>query len=153
SAVFEVASVKRSPTNRFVPPVVDPQRFRVVESLGGAIEWAYEIHNYQLSGGPQWVHRDYFQIEGTAQGPATRKEMQMMLQSLLADRFKLKFHRESREISIYALIVGNSGPKFESAKSACSEDGCINVAPGVLIARWATMDSIAVTLSDLVDRP
>jgi uncharacterized protein (TIGR03435 family) len=153
SLAFEVASIKRSPANRFVPPVLDPLRFRVVESLEIAIEWAYQIHGYQLSGGLPWVHRDYYQIEGRAQGPSTPQEMRLMLQGLLAERFKLKLHRESKEMSIYALVVGNSGPRLQSSAGACSMDGCIDVGPGAFNARWATMDAVAVTLSNLVDRP
>ena len=56
-------------------------------------------------------------------------------------------------MSIYALIVGKSGPKLDSATTACGQDGCIDVAPGVFIAKDATMASTAATLSNLVDRP
>jgi len=150
---FEVASVKPAASNQYVPAEVGPQAFRMVPSLADAILWAYEIHTYQLSGGPAWLHRDYYQIEARAQASATRKEMREMLQSLLADRFKLKLHRETRVMPIYALVVGKSGPKLESATTACGQDGCIDIAPGVFIARDATMASTAATLSNLVDRP
>jgi len=153
SVSFEVASVRPSPTNRFVPPVVDPQSFRIVDSLAGAILWAYEIHKYQLSGGQPWINGDYYQIEGRTPTPATKKEMRVMLQRLLADRFKLKLHPQAKEISIFALMVGNSGPKLQSSKDTCGENGCINVGPGEFIAISATMDPIAATLSDMVDRP
>jgi uncharacterized protein (TIGR03435 family) len=152
---FEVASVKPAPVNRYIPPAVDPQRIRLVATLAGAILWANNMidHGYQLAGGPQWAHRDYYQIEGKAQAPATRKEMRALLQTLLADRFKLKMHRSTREMSVYALVIGNSGPKLQSSMETCGEDGCINVAPGEFIARYATMDQIASTLSNMVDRP
>src|SRR5262249_32286403 len=89
SVSFEVASVKRAATNRYVPPEADPQRFRIVDTVAGAILWANDLFDsgYKLSGGPQWIHRDYYQFEGRTQAPATIKEMRTMLQSLLADRF------------------------------------------------------------------
>src|SRR5262245_25853973 len=90
---FEVVSVRPAATNRFVPAAVNPQRFNIVAALSGAILWAYDIRDYQLTDGPSWVRRDYYQIEGRPQAPATIREMRLMLQNLLADRFKLKLHR------------------------------------------------------------
>jgi len=161
---FEVASVKPSPTNQYVPAAVDPQRFSIVDTLAGAILWANDIQidaGYRVSGGPPWVHRDYYQIEGKAQAPATTKELRGMLQTLLADRFKLKLHREAKEMPVYALVIGNSGPKLQSSMETCGvttgselqQDGCIAVGPVEFIARYARLDSIAVTLSNMVDRP
>jgi uncharacterized protein (TIGR03435 family) len=150
---FDVASVKRATTNRYVPPAVDPERFRIVATLSNAILWAYDIRSYQISGGSTWMTRDYYQIEGTTQTPATPKEMRAMLQILLADRFKLKLHRESKEMPVYALITGASGSKLQSAKEPCGSTGCIDVGPGEFRARSATMVSTAATLSNLVDRP
>ena len=150
---FDVASVKRATTNRYVPPAVDPERFRIVATLSNAILWAYDIHSYQISGGSTWMTRDYYQIEGTTQTPATPKEMRAMLQMLLADRFKLKVHRESKDMPVYALITGASGSKLQSANEPCGSTGCIDVGPGEFRARSATMVSTAATLSNLVDRP
>jgi len=150
---FEVVSVRRASTNRFVPAAVNPQRFKIVATLSGAILWAYDIRNYQLTDGPLWVRRDYYQIEGRPQAPATIREMRLMLQTLLADRFKLKVHREAREMPIYALTIGQSGPRLQSTNGTCGANGCIDVGPGELIAKYATMFSTAATLSNLVDRP
>jgi uncharacterized protein (TIGR03435 family) len=47
---FDVASVKRATINRYIPPAVDPQRFRIVATLSNAILWAYDIRSYQISG-------------------------------------------------------------------------------------------------------
>lgn len=153
SPAFEVASVKRARTNRFVPPTLNPQSFHSVMSLADAIEWAYDIREYQLTGGPAWLRRDYFEIEVKTRTPLTRNEMRAVLQSALAGRFKLGLHRESRETSVYVLVVGAAGPRLTIAKGPCAEDGCINVAPGILLSRYATLPSIAGTLSNMVDRP
>ena len=150
---FEVASVKRSTTNRYVHPDVAPQSFRIVAPLFDAILWAYDIESYQTSGVPSWLNRDYYEIEGTAEARATMEEIRTMLQTLLAVRFNLKVHRESKEMSVYALIVGKGGPRLRSSTDSCGSGGCIDVGPGELIARYATMTSTAATLSNLVDRP
>jgi uncharacterized protein (TIGR03435 family) len=76
-----------------------------------------------------------------------------MLQTLLGDRFKLKAHRETRALPVFVLIVGTSGSKLQIPNATCGDDGCIDVAPGMLIARDATMASMAATLSNMVDRP
>ena len=154
--VFEVASVKRSPTSQYIPAAVDPQRFRIVTTLAGAILWANDFFDrrYKLSGGPPWIYRDYYQFEGRTQAPATTKEMRTMLQTLLADRFKLKLHRESKEMSVYALIAGTSGLKLQISEDRCGNSICgMSVGPGELIARYATMADIAATLGNMVDRP
>jgi bla regulator protein blaR1 len=153
SPAFEVASVKRSATKRFVPPTVNPQSFHTVMSLADAIEWAYDIEAYQLAGGPVWLHRDYFEIEVKTRMPVTKKEMRVVLQSVLAGRFKLKFHREARQLSVYALVVAVAGPRLTTAKGPCGEDGCINVAPGIMVSSYAMLPSIAATLSNMIDRP
>jgi uncharacterized protein (TIGR03435 family) len=150
---FELTTVKPAATNRIVHPAVDPKGFRMTTSLANAVLWAYEIHDYQLSGGPSWAHRTYYEIEGRTQEPATPKEMRALLQGLLANRFQLKFHRETKEMPVYAMVVGSSGPKLQVARDVCGEDGCIDVGPGEFIARYATMDSTAATLSNLLDRP
>jgi uncharacterized protein (TIGR03435 family) len=150
---LEVVSVKPARTNRFVPVAVNPQSFRTVMSLADAIEWAYDIHAYQLFGGPAWLRREYYEIEMKAAAPATKREMRESLQTVLAERFKLELHREPREMSVYALTIGTSVAKLPTSKGSCGEDGCIDVAPGVLMARNANMTSIAATLSNMVDRP
>ena len=76
-----------------------------------------------------------------------------MLQSLLAERFNLKLHSETKEMAIFALALDKSGVKFQSSTKPCGESGCIDVAPGEFIAKYATMDSISATLSNMVDRP
>jgi len=65
-------------------------------------------------GGPGWVHSDLFDVEAIAENPSvvTRGDLHQMMQALLADRFKLKLHRESRETSGYALVTANKGSKL-----------------------------------------
>lgn len=163
TAAFEVASIKPASTNQYIPPRIDPQRFHIVTTLADAILWANDIfdQSYKISGGPLWARRDYYEIEGKADAAATTKELRAMLQTLLVDRFKLRLHREAREMPVYALVIGNSGIKLQSSMEACGvrngseleQEGCFGVAPGEFFAKYARMDSIAATLSNMVDRP
>lgn len=77
-----------------------------------------------------------------------------MLQKLLADRFGLKVHRESREMPVYALVVGTNGPKLTAAKEGSEPRGRgINIAGGVLVARDGTMEEFVDVLTTNLDRP
>jgi uncharacterized protein (TIGR03435 family) len=76
--------------------------------------------NPMIAGGSSWAETDVFDIEAKAEDPATATSQQMLvrLQALLADRFKLKFHKESKEVSGYELLVAANGPKLKEADPA-----------------------------------
>jgi uncharacterized protein (TIGR03435 family) len=84
--------------------------------------WAYNLKNYQVSFARSISGDDVFSdIFAKAEGdaPPTMEEFRQMLQTLLADRFNLKVHREMKEVPVYALVVGKNGPKLkESAADA-----------------------------------
>src|SRR5689334_21644665 len=71
----------------------------------------------------------YYDIEAKAEGdrPRTRDEFRPMLQALLADRFKLRVHREMKEIPVYALVVGKDGPKLRKSEEDAAESASIGV--------------------------
>ena len=77
---------------------------------------------YQIVGGPGWIDSEGFDIEakvvvasGSTPQPLTRELRKQMLRSLLADRFKLAVHNETRELPVYELVVAKNGPKFQPA--------------------------------------
>jgi uncharacterized protein (TIGR03435 family) len=77
----------------------------------------------RIEGGPTWIDSLPFSIDAKAEegSSPTRPQLQEMLRTLLEDRFKLRFHREMREVPGYALVVGKNGPKMkESAPDARS---------------------------------
>jgi uncharacterized protein (TIGR03435 family) len=80
------------------------------------IEWAYGILPAQHSGGPSWMDNDRFDIVAKAPGNATDDEMRLMAQQLLAERFNLKFHRETKEVPILVVSVGKTPPKLTVPK-------------------------------------
>jgi uncharacterized protein (TIGR03435 family) len=168
SPKFEVASVRPIPplpSGASVPPgfivvpkMDDPQRFRArYEVTGplGVLEWAYGVREFQVSGAPEWLQREFFDIDARAEHPATEAEMKRMVQALLADRFKLKLHRETKEISVYSLAVGKDGPKLteRESRSIYRPLGDIVTPPGKLTARGATMALFVQILTDNLDRP
>jgi uncharacterized protein (TIGR03435 family) len=76
------------------------------------LEWAYDLLPSQHSRGPAWIENDRFDIVAKAAGNATDDQMKLMTQALLADRFKLKFHRERREGPVLLVTLGNAAPKL-----------------------------------------
>jgi uncharacterized protein (TIGR03435 family) len=72
---------------------------------------AYDLKPSQIVG-PDWLDTEYFQNEATMPPETTNEQFRAMLQNLLSDRFKLKIHRETKEVRGYALVVGKNGPKM-----------------------------------------
>jgi uncharacterized protein (TIGR03435 family) len=82
--------------------------------------FAYGLHETQLIGAPAWSDTDPYDIEGIpdTEGAPTLRQIRQMFQKLLADRFNLKFHRDQRELSIYALTLAKGGPKLSKNTTA-----------------------------------
>jgi uncharacterized protein (TIGR03435 family) len=121
SVAFEAASVKvtASPDNGFNESDTNPGRLTLRNvSLRWCIRFAYGVQDFQISGGPKWLDHDRYDIDGKAAGPAKTPELRLMLQSLLAERFRLVLHRESRLSSGYALVVAKGGLKLKPREGA-----------------------------------
>jgi len=85
-------------------------------SLRSAIRWSYHVFNFQING-PDWIASERFDIVAKAAAPASEDQLRLMGQTLLADRFKLALHRQSKEVGTYILTVGKNGPKFHESAS------------------------------------
>ena len=96
----------------------DGRSIRVGGPLRSLIQAAYNVTRFQVEGGPSWVRSDRYAIDARAAGNATEDEM---LQSLLADRFKLTLLRETRTLPVYELVVADAGFKITPMK----EGDCI----------------------------
>jgi uncharacterized protein (TIGR03435 family) len=80
-----------------------------------------KLYGQQIKGGPAWISSERYTIDAKAEHPQSRETMLgPMLQALLEDRFKLKIHRETREVAVYQLTAGKGGPKLQAAE----ERGC-----------------------------
>ena len=85
-------------------------------TLKNAIRWAYHITEYQVSG-PEWLDSARFNINAKSGGAATEEQLQLMLQTLLADRFKLAVHQQTKEFQVFVLAPGKNGAKLQESKS------------------------------------
>lgn len=83
-------------------------------SVSMLIQSAYNVKPWEIFGGPGWLTTDGYDIEAKSAGNPTYQEKLAMLRPLLADRFQLKFHRETRQIPIYSLTVAKNGPKLQA---------------------------------------
>jgi uncharacterized protein (TIGR03435 family) len=112
---FDVASIKRN-TNEGggLSFAARPGgRLTVVgNAMSNVINNAYGIANYQLIGVPDWVNSERYDIEAKGAEKAGQKDVMLMLQTLLADRFAMKAHFETREMSAYILSIAKSGSKL-----------------------------------------
>jgi uncharacterized protein (TIGR03435 family) len=84
-------------------------------SLADLIRIAYKVKPYQVNG-PDWMGQQRFDIQAKMPEGATKEQVPEMLQALLAERFKLTFHRGAKEHSVYALVVGKTGIKMKEAE-------------------------------------
>lgn len=116
---FEIASVKQSKAAGDRNSMVNgPAGITYTNvTLKACLRTAYDLQDYQITG-PPWLNADRFDIVAKAEGHATREQLSQMLQTLLADRFQMKSHRESKELPVYELAAAKNGPKhFEKPES------------------------------------
>jgi len=132
-------------------------------ALADMIRIAFRVKQYQISG-PEWMKSERFDVMGKIPEGVSKDQVPEMLQALLADRFGLKFHRESQEHPIYALIVAKGGPRLtesppdqapptsekSSGMTVGTEKGPVNVqtdGKGVLV-RGGEMGTMHMTMAD-----
>lgn len=115
---FEAATIRpavlpKGPVPRGGPGTNDPGRMRYsYMSVKNLLMTAYGMKNYQISG-PAWIESQVYDIEARVPAGATKEQAAVMLQNLLADRFQLKLHRETKEVPIYNLVAGKKGSKLQ----------------------------------------
>lgn len=134
---FEVASIK--PAAPLDPAKIAAGQLHVGMTIDGArvdigffsladlIRTAYNVKPYQVTG-PDWMSAQRFDMVAKMPEGASKDQVPQMLQALLAERFKLTVHRDSKEHSVYALMVGKNGPKLK--ESPPDADPAPSSAPG-----------------------
>jgi uncharacterized protein (TIGR03435 family) len=100
---------------------------------------AYRLKSYQLFGGPKWLDSTHFDIEAKADNPATENQLRPMLQSLLAERFQLVAHHDTREMPVYALTIGKTGLKLREVKEGEPKPPPPRTEPGALMAEYTIL--------------
>jgi len=157
--VFEVATIKPSNPNQpgKLFTVKGRQVITINTTLSDLITFAYDLHARQITGGPDWTEKEKYDITGQpeAQGTPSMVQLRGMVRQLLTDRFKLAFHREPRELSVYAIVVGPNGHKL--TKNDANPNGLPGMlfrGLGVLPVSNATIAEFAgVMQSAVLDRP
>ena len=156
SLEFEVASVKPSdPAARNPNIVLGEGESLTISSvpLRGIITYAYDIRDFQLTGGPGWTNDERFDVVARSAGmqepngqPRNRvARTRERLRSLLSDRFGLRVHIEQREHTVLALRVAKGGPKLPTATpKAGGDSGRLNFVTG-RIQGFAVPISLLVT--------
>ncbi len=149
---FEVASIKQEPPGPnigtgFVRPL-GGGRLTAEKALLRVLIWnAYRVRDYQVVGGPEWINSTRYNIEAKATDNASSAELMLMLQSLLADRFNLKVHRETRNLPVYELRIATIISRLQRSKpGSCHACGVIN---GFISATSARINGEAVLVSEL----
>src|SRR5215472_2451976 len=117
---FEVASVKEVDhpvVPHAVSLIINHERLNIdAAALRQIIGLAFAIQRVRVQGGPPWIDEDLYDIVAKAgSADVTRDEIREMLQSVLADRFKLFVHRETKDLPEYTLIPWKDGPKLKPA--------------------------------------
>lgn len=83
-------------------------------SLKDLIKISYSLHPRQITGGPTWIETEKYDVTGkpNIEGVPSLPQLMGMVQKMMADRFQLAFHREKKELSVYALTIGKTGAKL-----------------------------------------
>jgi bla regulator protein blaR1 len=157
-AKFEVASIKpsNSADRRLLFNVQPGGRLTVANfTLKKLIQQAYDIKDFQISGGPggfpNWIGSDQFDITAKAEDSTDYKQLRLMLQSLLADRFQLVMRRDTKEMPTYALVLDKNGPKFKES-AAESQSGMMRIRRGVVVNQGVGISQLAEELSNFLGR-
>jgi uncharacterized protein (TIGR03435 family) len=131
---FQAASIKKGLSNLPRQMIVRPEPGGILRAENATllllIQNAYRLQAFQVVGGPDWINTEGYNIEAKPDGPVDREQMWKMAQTLLAERFHLALHRETRDVAGYALIAAKGGPKLPPTK-----EGACTAAPADLPVR------------------
>ena len=171
---FEVATIK--------PAAPDARGSFIRIMPGGALQvtnmplkmlltFAYDVRDFQVSGGPGWVGSERYDINAKSEPSAgsqtapddprkltddqrktAGQQMRQRLQALLAERFLLAIHHETKEAPIYALVVAKNGPKLQESKEGVGPS-LMGRSRGQFEGKGALMEMLANVLSMQVGRP
>jgi len=136
---FEVASIKPDHSGASFIRIGGPDTSRWTAtniSTRMLITFAYNMRDFQVSGGPSWINSDKLDIDAKVEDSLAREmqklsreqqqdQMRLMMQSLLADRFKLSVSHDTKQLPVYSLVVAKGGPKLKEVPPPAAQ-----VSPG-----------------------
>jgi uncharacterized protein (TIGR03435 family) len=153
---FDVATIKLNTT---VPDVID-----VPPSIGGSFHFqfdtlraliatAYKLHPFEILGGPSWIASNRYDVEARSSAPKiSDDDFRQMMQNLLADRFMLKVHPETRQLTAYTLVPRVTGPWAPKTPTSDCCGSVTNTRKGMEGSR-ITMRQLIAALTNILAAP
>jgi uncharacterized protein (TIGR03435 family) len=144
----------------------DPSTFHIAQGRFSAqnvtakflIAIAYGMQNFQVASGPRWVDTDHFDVEARIDSSKQEEGQEpAMIRSLLADRFQLVLHPETRESAIYAVVAAPGGPKIRASADqtpgpGMTPLGSMNIGASSLVGTGVPLGLFASLLGTRLDR-
>jgi uncharacterized protein (TIGR03435 family) len=158
---FAFASVSITPKGTAAPDAI--LRTRISQHNGNAefenqslkslLQVAFGVDSSQISGGPDWIGSNLYDMTITAQGELHGGEFKQEFQQLLVDRFKLTFHRELRPLPVYELAIGGNGSKLVEEAPGTNQGNHFNADNGTVNATGVTIKQLVDFLQPQLGRP
>jgi uncharacterized protein (TIGR03435 family) len=155
---FEVASIKPNTSGAgggIVRPMPGNQVYMAQNMpLLAIMTVAYTVTNRQISGGPDWITTERWDLNAKADRSYPTEQLRVMLQKLLEERFQLKLRREPREMPVWELVVDKGGPKMPKHDPADLDRGPMGPGPNGrgMSGKNLPMSYLAFSLSRMLDR-
>jgi uncharacterized protein (TIGR03435 family) len=152
---FDVATIKPNNSGDSASTQFSPPGGRYVArniSLKLLIRSAYRLSNYQVSGGPDWIRFDKFDIDAKSEANPSPDEIRFMVQRLLADRFQLKVHNAIKQDAVYALVTAKGGPKIKAVPDNGTGQHNVGATQGHLFTTNGQISGLVPFLTQILDR-
>ena len=160
---FDVASIRPTDPNYKGGTISDSPGALLMRgvTLLNCLRWAYDIAPYQLAG-PAWLGDTRYDISAKAATPADQAQLRRMLQTLLIDRFGMKIHHETRNLSAFTLVLTPGGPKLHDTAAGNASKFVKSTSDGEahftedrtgLMAERASMADLTTTMSGAMQVP
>lgn len=154
---YEVATIKPTDPNHPGGGFTLQGRHLVARNftVEGLITLAYNLHTTQVAGAPDWIKTDHFDMDVLPdhEGLPSLEQARGIVRKLLADRFALKFHYDTKELSVYVLSVVKTGTKLTKSGADPNSPPGMGGPPGRMNMRNGTMAEFAQVMQGIVDRP
>lgn len=155
--VFDAASIKLTPGDvHGINMGTSHGRFTASNAtVRMLIRSAFRVKDFQLSGGPGWLDTERYDIVAKTSNPnVSDEDLWLWLQPMLSDRFRLRFHREVRQLPVYSLVIANGKPKLKTHEGTRSASMTVSAGSGKVRigATNTTMEGVAGSLSSVMDR-
>ena len=154
TAAFDVATVKPSnPIERGHTIYSSPSGQLGLDymTLKELIAFAWDVRDFQISGGPNWIDSDHFDVVGKSETARGLMQLRPLVQSLLTDRFQLALHKSSKELPYYALVIGKNEAKLHPSSAFSPE--MRGGGRGDLTAKGIPLSLLTAQLADSLGRP